>query len=51
MLAYSQTELNSIYELGRLYYEMGYFAPAERLFTGLSAVALIYKNKKFAYGF
>jgi tetratricopeptide (TPR) repeat protein len=38
MTAYSQIELNSIYELGRLYYEMGYFAPAERLFSGLAAV-------------
>ncbi len=38
MLDYSKSELTSIYALGRLYYEMGYFAPAERIFTGLSLV-------------
>lgn len=35
---YSPAELTSIYELGRLYFEMGYFIPAERIFGGLSAV-------------
>ena len=35
---YSDEELSAIYELGRLYFEMGYFAPAERVFNGLSAV-------------
>ena len=28
----------SIYELGRMYYETGIFAPAERIFSGLSCV-------------
>ena len=28
----------SIYELGKLYYEMGYLAPAERIFGGLSRI-------------
>ena len=35
---YSNEELSSLYELGRLYFEMGYFAPAERVFNGLCAV-------------
>ena len=35
---YSTDELVSIYELGRLYYEMGYLVPAERIFAGLAAV-------------
>ena len=35
---YSSAVLASIYELGRLYYETGYFAPAERIFSGLAAV-------------
>jgi len=35
---YSPEELVSIYELGRLYYEMGYLVPAERIFAGLVAV-------------
>ena len=38
MPQYSPEELTAIYELGRLYYEMGYFTPAERIFSGLSAV-------------
>ncbi len=37
-VSYSIDELLSIYELGRLYFEMGYFAPAERIFSGLCAV-------------
>src|SRR5690606_16726970 len=32
------TEQIAIYELGRLYLEMGYFAPAERIFIGLLAL-------------
>ena len=36
--SYSEDELMSFYELGRMYYEMGYFAPAERIFSGLAAV-------------
>jgi hypothetical protein len=35
---YSNEELVAIFELGRLYFEMGYFAPAERIFAGLSVV-------------
>jgi lipopolysaccharide biosynthesis regulator YciM len=35
---YSKEELIAIYELGRLYFEMGYFIPAERVFSGLAAV-------------
>lgn len=35
---YSPKALSAIYELGRLYFEMGYFAPAERIFSGLVAV-------------
>jgi len=35
---YSVDELSSIYELGRSYFEMGYYAPAERIFNGLIAV-------------
>ncbi len=38
MSEYSGEELSSIYELGRMYFEMGYFAPAERIFNGLCAV-------------
>lgn len=35
---YSEKELVALYELGRLYYEMGYFAPAERVFAGLVVI-------------
>ncbi|MCC6220315.1 MAG: hypothetical protein IT291_03630 [Deltaproteobacteria bacterium] len=35
---YSDEDVFAIYELGRLYYEMGYFTPAERIFSGLSTV-------------
>ncbi len=35
---YTQQELFSIYELGRLYFEMGFYVPAERIFSGLSVV-------------
>ena len=35
---YSTEELNGLYELGRLYFEMGYYAPAERIFNGLVLV-------------
>lgn len=38
MADYTPQELAAIYELGRLYYEMGYFVPAERIFNGLSRV-------------
>ena len=38
MPAYSLEELTAIYELGRAYFEMGYFAPAERIFNGLVVV-------------
>ena len=36
--AYTSNELFAIYELGRLYFEMGYFVPAERIFGGLVTV-------------
>ncbi len=35
---YPSEQLVALYELGRLYFEMGYFAPAERVFAGLVAV-------------
>ena len=35
---YSIDALAAIYELGRVYLEMGYFIPAERIFNGLVAV-------------
>ena len=35
---YSSEELLAIYELGRMYYEMGFFVPAERIFGGLITV-------------
>ncbi len=38
MMDYADEQLKAIYELGRLYFEMGYFAPAERIFAGLSVV-------------
>jgi len=38
MTIYPPELLSSIYELGRMYFEMGYFAPAEKIFQGLVAV-------------
>lgn len=38
MPEYSKEVLFSIYELGRMYFELGYFAPAERIFAGLTAM-------------
>ncbi len=38
MADYAKEELTAIYELGRMYYEMGYLTPAERVFGGLAAV-------------
>ncbi|MCB0358047.1 MAG: hypothetical protein KDD44_00370 [Bdellovibrionales bacterium] len=35
---YSDELLTGIFELGRMYYEMGYTLPAERIFRGLIAV-------------
>lgn len=35
---YSFGSLAGIFELGRMYYETGFFAPAERIFAGLIAV-------------
>jgi len=37
-MRYTIDELAALYELGRLYFEMGYLAPAERIFGGLVAV-------------
>ena len=34
-MIFSEKELYSIYELGKLYYDMGYFSAAERVFSGL----------------
>lgn len=36
--SYTKEELESLYELARMYYEMGYFVPAEKIFNGLSAI-------------
>lgn len=38
MESYSFGALVGIFELGRMYYETGFFAPAERIFTGLVAI-------------
>ena len=35
---YSLGALIGIFELGRMYYETGFFAPAERIFTGLAVI-------------
>lgn len=35
---YSPEQLVALYELGRMYYEMGYLTPAERIFNGLAAI-------------
>ena len=36
---YREELLNSIYALGCMYYELGYFAPAEKIFSGLVSVS------------
>lgn len=38
MSQYTAEELSCIYELGRMYYEMGYSGAAERIFGGLAAL-------------
>lgn len=38
MANYNEYEIGSIYELGRMYFEMGFFAAAERVFSGLAAI-------------
>jgi lipopolysaccharide biosynthesis regulator YciM len=35
---YSPEELSNIFELGRMYFESGFFAPAERIFNGLLSI-------------
>ena len=35
---YSKEELSGIYELGKMYFEMGFFVPAERIFSGLIGI-------------
>ena len=35
MEIYTNTELAGIYELGKMYYEMGFYTAAERIFQGL----------------
>ena len=37
-MIYAPEQCVALYELGRLYLEMGYFVPAERIFAGLVAV-------------
>lgn len=37
-MKYSRDQLLAMYALGRLYFEMGYFSPAERIFNGLSTL-------------
>lgn len=37
-MKYAPEQCAALYELGRLYLEMGYFVPAERIFSGLVAV-------------
>ena len=36
--SYTRDEIIAIYELGRLYYEMGYYVAAERIFNGLCVI-------------
>lgn len=38
MADYTREMLSAVYELGRLYFESGYFLPAERIFSGLAAI-------------
>ena len=40
---YSSQQLESLYSLARMYFELGYLIPAERIFSGLAAV-----NPQFA---
>lgn len=35
---YSSEHLSALYELGRLYYQLGYYAPAEKIFNGLLTI-------------
>lgn len=35
---YNDDQVKAIYELGRLYFEMGFFSAAERIFAGLVSV-------------
>ena len=37
-ISYKEEELLAIYELGRMYYNMGYFVAAEKIFSGLAAI-------------
>ena len=37
-MSYGKEQLRAVYELGRMYFEMGFFVPAERIFAGLAAV-------------
>ena len=47
---YSAEELSAIYELGRLYYEMGYLPSAERIFNGICAVSNSFPCARLALG-
>lgn len=35
---YPDQQLKAIYELGKAYFDMGYFVPAERIFAGLASL-------------
>lgn len=35
---YTREQVVALYELGRMYFEMGYFTPAERIFNGLAVI-------------
>lgn len=50
MHSYSNKELNSIYQLSVVYYDMGFFAPAERILQGLVAIDKEYSPAKLGLG-
>lgn len=39
-MEYTEEQFESIYALGKMYLEMGYFVPAERIFAGLAKIDL-----------
>jgi len=48
---YQQREIAAIYSLGRMYFEMGYFAAAERIFLGLLRVDASFSPARLGLGF
>lgn len=50
MSVYSNEALTGIFELGRMYYETGFFAPAERIFAGLVSVDNGFTPSKLGLG-